>query len=449
MRTVFLRRVLYPLQETLQGRNFLRLLEEWSELQFRPPAELRDRQEEKLRQLFRHARRHVPFYAEKCRALGLGPEDIRRLEDLPKLPALSREQIRENFPGRMTADNIPRRRRILDRTSGSTGEPLIFFRDKAARDRTLASFLLFNAWAGIRPGDRTVHIGAPQPFHLNSRLLAALRGHRDLGVFNLDERNTETLLARLERIRPDLVEGYASAIFVVAQAARERGVRLRPRAVVTTSDTLPALEPVEDAFGCRVFNRYGNREICGALAQSCERGRGFHVNTELCILEVVDRRGLPVPAGRNGRLLLTDLSNLVMPLLRYDTGDAATAGGDCSCGRGFPLVSAIEGRSSEFLISPRGLRVSPVALGHFLFVTRPYADRILTFQAEQREADRVTFRFVSPGRASESLKRDLLRDLRGFLGRDVAVLVEFVEDIPAGPGGKRPVINSFLARPLS
>ena len=112
MRTVFLRRVLYPLQETLQGRNFLRLLEEWSELQFRPPAELRDRQEEKLRQLFRHARRHVPFYAEKCRALGLGPEDIRRLEDLPKLPALSREQIRENFPGRMTADNIPRRRRM-------------------------------------------------------------------------------------------------------------------------------------------------------------------------------------------------------------------------------------------------------------------------------------------------------------------------------------------------
>ncbi|MBN2199836.1 MAG: phenylacetate--CoA ligase family protein [Candidatus Aminicenantes bacterium] len=445
MRSAFVRRVLYPLQQTLQGRNFLGLLEEWSEIQYRPPDELRERQEEKLRSLFLHARRHVPHYAEKCRFLGLGPDDIRGLDDLPKLPVLSREDVRSNFPLRITADNVPRRRRVPDRTSGSTGEPLIFYRDKAARDAALASFLLFDAWAGIRPGDRSVHVGAPQPFKLNSKLSAVLRGHTDLGVFSLDDGNTEALLAKLVKIKPDLIEGYASVLFRVALAALKRDVRPKPRAVIATSDTLPAHEPVEDAFGCRVFNRYGNREICGALAQNCPDGRGLHINTELCVLEVVDEHNLPVPAGRSGRVLVTDLANRVMPLIRYDTGDRAAAGGTCSCGRGFPLVSAVEGRSTEFLISPRGGRVSPVSLGHFLFVSRPYAGSVRVFQAEQRDAERVVFRFVPMGRASESLKQDLLRDLQEFMGRDVEVRIEFVGDIPAGPGGKRSVIVSSIA----
>ncbi|MBM3296557.1 MAG: phenylacetate--CoA ligase family protein [Candidatus Aminicenantes bacterium] len=446
MRHFFVRRVLYPLMETLQRRDFLSLLEEYERLQFRTSGELRARQEEKLRAVLRQAYAHVSFYGERFAASGLTPGDIGGLDDLPRIPPLSREDIRRNFPDRMTAGNMLRRRRVLDRTSGSTGVPLMFYRDKAARDRTLASFLLFNAWAGIRPGDRTVHIGAPQPLRPRSRLSAALRGHTDLGIFSLDDRSTEKLLRRLNEIKPDLVEGYASAIFQVAQAALKHNVLPRPRAVVTTSDMLPAPEPVEEAFGCRVFNRYGNREICGALAQSCEQGRGLHINTELCVLEVVDERGHPVPAGRSGRVLVTDLANRVMPLLRYDTGDTATAGGECSCGRGFPLVGAVEGRSSEFLVSPRGLRVSPVALGHFLFVTRPYAHRILKFQAEQSEAGGATFRFVPLKEASESLKRDLLRDLREFLGRDVEVRVEFVADIPPGPGGKHAVIKSSLPR---
>jgi phenylacetate-CoA ligase len=430
--------------EALQGRGFLRLVEEFERLQFRTGAELRTRQEEKLAAVVRQAFGHVPFYRERFGKLGLTPDDIRSLDDLPKVPVLSRADVRRNFPGRMTAGNVSPRRRVLDRTSGSTGTPLEFYRDRAVRDRTLAAFLFFDSWAGIRPGDRTTHIGAPQPFNVRSRLFALLRGHEDIPVFGLDARNTDRILARLAKIGPDLIEGYASAVFQVALAALSRGVRLRPRAVVTTSDSLPAAEPVEEAFGCRAFNRYGNREICGALAQDCGSGKGLHVNTELCVLEVADDRGLPVPEGGRGRVLVTDLHNMVMPLIRYDTGDVAASGGECPCGRGFPLINALEGRSSEFLVSPRGLRISPVALGHFLFVTRPYAGRILKYQAEQRGAARVDFRFVPLGRPPEFLRRDLARDLRDFLGGDVDVRVEFVEDIPAGPGGKQRTVVTGL-----
>jgi phenylacetate-CoA ligase len=449
MRPFFVRRVLYPLMETLERRNFRKLLEDYTRLQFCSGPELKARQEEKLRRLVQQAYAHVPFYRERFQALGLRPEDIQSLEDLAKFPVVGKEDIRKNFPGRMVADNIPPSRRLLDRTSGSTGVPLVFYRDKAARDQARASFLLFSGWAGLRPGERTVHIGAPQPFSLRSRLSSLLRGHRDISVFNMDARNTGKILASLSRIRPVLIEGYASAIFQIAQTALRLNIRLSPRAVVTTSDTLPSPEPIRSAFGCPVFNRYGNREICGALAQNCPEGRNLHVNTELCILEIVDEQGRPVPAGRSGRLVLTDLANWVMPLIRLDSGDMATAGGECSCGRGFPLVSRIEGRSSNYLTSPQGLRISPVALSHFLFVTRPYIRHFLKFQAEQHEPDRVTFRFVPLGSLPEDLKRALLLDLREFLGRGVDVRLEFVEDIPAEAGGKQAVIKSSLPRPVS
>lgn len=448
MRHAFVRRVLYPLQEALQGRDFLARLEAWSRLQYLPPDELRTRQEEKLRAIFRHAREHVPLYAERCKALGLGPDDVRHLDDLPKLPILSREDVRSRFPDGMVADNVPHSRRILDRTSGSSGVPLAFYRDRTSRDSVLAGFLLFNAWAGIRPGDRTVHIGAPPTFRLNSRLSAALRGHTDVSVFDLNDRHAGAILARLVRIGPDLIEGFASSLFVLAQTALRSGVRPSPRAVVMTSDTLPAAEPLRQAFGCPVFNRYGNREICGALAQGCGQGTGLHVNTELCVLEVVDERGRPVPAGGKGRILVTDLSNRVMPLLRLDTGDEAEAGGSCSCGRGFPLIGGIEGRVSEFLVSPRNLRISPAALGHYLFVVRPYAAQILKFQAEQSRVERVVFRFVPLGPRRESLREALGRDLRAFLGGDIEVEVEWVDDIPAEPSGKRPVVKSGISRHL-
>jgi phenylacetate-CoA ligase len=438
---------LYPLQERLQGRRFLALREDWTRLQYRPPEELRARQEDKLRRIYRQAREHVPYYAERFAALGLGPDDIRSLDDWAKLPVLSREDVRRHFPGGMAADNVPRRRRILDRTSGSTGVPMVFFRDREARDAVLAGFLLFDEWAGIKPGDRTVHIGAPQPFRLRSRLAAALRGHTDLAAFDLGDRGASEILSRLEQIQPALIEGYASALFILAQTALRRGIRLRPRAVVATSDTLPAADPLERAFGCRVFNRFGNREICGALAQDCGAGRSLHVNTEICVLEIVDGEGRPARDGERGRVVVTDLRNRVMPLLRLDTGDMAVAGGDCGCGRGFPLLRSIEGRGTEFLVSPGGLRLSPVALGHFLFVVKPHAGRILKFQARQSEPGRVAFRFVPMGRPLETLRRELIRDLKGLLGDCVEVEVEWAEDIPAEPGGKRPIVKSSLTLP--
>ena len=442
----FVDKVLFPLMESVQGRNFRSALEGLLRSQFLPPDELKRRQEEKVRGMVGQAYAHVPFYRERYEARGIRPEDVRGIDDLARLPVVSREDIRRNFPAKMTAGNMPARRRRLDRTSGSTGVPLEFFQDRDGRDLRLASFLLFDSWAGIRPGDRSVHIGAPQPFSLRAAMFDRLRGRSFLSVFRLEPGTMAAVLKSLSRMKPALVEGYSSAIFELAQAALQHGQGPRPRAVVATSDTLPSREVVERAFGCPVFNRYGDRELGGALAQNCPEGQGLHLNSEVCVVEVVDEAGRPVPPGQRGRVVLTDLANHVMPFIRYDSGDMAVAGGSCSCGRGFPLIGRIEGRSSECLTLPGGRLLSPVAFSHYLFVSHGYTEHILKYQAEQTRPGSLTFRFVPVREFSASLVRKLHADLAGLLGPGLAIDIEAVEDIPAGPGGKQAVLKPYRSR---
>jgi len=442
--STFVTKVVHPMMEMVERRRFRSVFHWFKHCESLPAHELRRRQEEKMRELIRHSYANVPFYKERFDSLGIGPDRIATIDDLSMLPILRKDELRERFPIKVTAGNVPRRRRIFDRTSGSTGEPLAFYRDKKSRDHTLASFLLFNHWAGIEPGERSVHVGAAAKFSLRVFASNLLQRHSDISVFDLTADKTRQILVRLARTRPVLIEGYASGIFRLAEAALDHGISIRPKAVVVTSDTLPSAKPLEQAFHCPIFNRYGNRELCGALGQNCPEGRSLHINSELCILEVVDEQGRPVGRGQKGKILLTDLLNYVMPLIRYDTGDLAIDGGQCTCGRGFPLLSSIEGRRSECLISPHGRVITPVALGHYLFVLHEYIDRFSKYQAEQTDSDRVIFRFVPRKSFNEKTGQKLKKDLQQLMGNGVAIDLELTEDILPEPSGKRLIIKSLL-----
>lgn len=445
MINTFVSRVLFPAIEAVERRHFRSILDWYLRCQYLPYEELKARQEEKMRQLVRHAYLNVPFFRDKFDAVGLKPEDIRTIEDLPRIPITTKLEIRQNFPGRVLAENIPSRRRTPGTTSGSTGEPLVFYRDRASQDYAFASFLLFNHWAGIRPGDTSVHIGMPDKFSIRTYVSNLLQRHSEISVCDLTPQNMEAMLQRLARMKAVLIRGHASAMFRLARAVIEHGVAITPKAVTLTADTLPSRELLERAFRCPVFNMYGNMEMGGSLAQNCPEGHSLHINPELCILEVVNSSGRCVKPGEKGKVVLTDLNNYVMPFIRYDSGDIAIAGGECPCNRGFPLVSSIEGRSIESLITPQGRLITPIGLGHYLFTLHDYTDYFLNYQAEQNEPDRVAFRFVPLRTVDDKVKRRLHHDLRELMGEGVEVNLEFVDDIPLEASGKQLIIKSSVA----
>src|SRR5262249_47435456 len=158
----------------------------------------------------------------------------------------------------------------------------------------------------------------------------------------------------------------------------------------------------------RVFNRYGCREV-SVIASECDRHTGMHVNADCLLVEIVDDAGKPADAGR---IIVTDLLNRSMPLIRYEIGDVGTwAQGGCPCGRSLPRLAAVEGRTTDFLVLSDGRRISGPAL---TLVVADMSD-VSQVQFIQRTRDHVTLRVV-PGKGySENTRAELRRRLNLYL----------------------------------
>jgi phenylacetate-CoA ligase len=454
----------------LLGRRFTEALRDMRRAQWLTPAELQARAGARLAGLLRHAAEQVPFYRDTYRRLGLAPDALRLPGDLATLPVVSKTLFREQPAERFLAADLPPFARFESWTSGSVGEPLAFYLDRAKMPVIFACHLFYDSWYGLRPFDRGVRITTPgppapalpadMPLALRVRQLVSRRLQglyerltlRKILVWGFDDRQAEEIHRRLEAFRPAHVYGYASNLATVAEILLRLGRPLSrpPRAVVAIGDTLSPLRRhlIESYFRAPVNNRYGLREQGYWCAQSCpEAPEHFHVNTEMALVELVGEDGTPAAPGEIGRLLVTDLWNHTMPFIRYDTGDLGVAvPGPCPCGRGFPRLGPIEGRSSECLRTPSGKVVSPLQVSQRLFKFRP-ADvaAVRHYQLVWEPPDRARLLIVPTERLDEAIRTRLRDDLAWLLGGEVAVAVETVPAIPMEPSGKRPVIKVMPA----
>ena len=454
-------RVIFPLYERLSGRRFWTELRRLRELQWRSPEELEARALRKLRPLLAHAYTHVPYYHDLFDRAGLRPDDIRAVSDLARLPRSGKAELRANFPARVVADNLTARRRIPASTSGSTGLPFTFYIDHASVDRWLGSHLFFWEWAGLAAGQPAVQLvislRLPGQAAGSPRLIGAARrfvlGSPFVILSGLDLAAAElrTEVARVAARSAYVVWGLPSYIGRLAVELLERGIELprAPVAVIASGETLTATDAaaIERAFGCRVVNHYSSHEVLH-LAQTCpDVPERLHINSERALLRVVREDGSDAVPGEPGRVVLTDLANWVMPLLNYDIGDRAVAGGPCPCGRGFPTLLSLEGRDGERIQTPSGKLITPHALGWLLTHVLRGLPYVWEYQAVQTAADAVVVRVVPTARFSAEFASELEEGLAGHLGPGMRVAVEAVDRIAAEPSGKRLIIKSELPSP--
>ena len=216
------------------------------------------------------------------------------------------------------------------------------------------------------------------------------------------------------------------------------------RAVIVGAETfIPAeRELMESAFKCKMVNKYASREFL-EIAQDCpDTDNGLHVNTESVFLEVVKENGQWVSRGERGKILVTDLHNWVMPFIRYHLCDYVIWGGQCSCGRGFPLLRSIQGRSVEYLVTPSGKSPSCTDLTH---VMRDYTASIREYQAVQGKIDEVEFLVVPEKVFDSSIEARLRAGLEDFLDHEVKIHIRVVPQIELDEAsGKRSSIKSQL-----
>ena len=236
--------------------------------------------------------------------------------------------------------------------------------------------------------------------------------------------------------KPRIIQAYASAAVLFARFLEANGLRPhRPHAIVTSAEVLEDADRalVERVFGCRVFNRYGCREV-SVIASECEARQGLHVMAEGLVIEIETPTG-PAAPGQVGSVLVTDLLNHAMPLIRYRIGDLASwAAGTCSCGRHLPRFERVAGRVTDFLSGADGRLVSGVFLATYVVGHRPSLGQV---QIHQREKGVVIYR-IKPGTGfnPDSDRDYLVTATRAHLGGNTRVEVELTDSLPAEPSGK-------------
>lgn len=440
------RRVLYPAYESgLRRRRTLAWLADYERDQWLAPEQIRALQWERLQRLLRHCEQHVPWYRRRWRELGITAADIRSLDDYARLPVLGKDEIRAHFD-EFKADGW-HDRLLYKTTGGSTGQPMRFGYTRESNERRTAVMWRGYGWAGARMGRRTLFVwggavGRPRPLQqLKERLYHAAFARRMLNSFHMTDANLGEYADAIDTYRPEVIVGYVGPLVRLAQWLLERRRRVaQPVSVLGAAEALHGFqrELIERAFGCPAYDTYGCREVM-LIASECEQRHGLHVNADHLVVELHG-----AAAGGSGEVLLTDLSNYGMPLLRYANGDMATAGaGACPCGRGLPLLAHVDGRKLDAIRTPDGHLLPGEFFPHML----KDVPGLRRFQLVQRRLDRLELALVCDERFDDDAMAYIRRELAKVVGDGVALDCRIVDDIPLTPSGKLRVTVSALTPP--
>lgn len=392
--------------------------------------------------LFEHSQRCVPYYARLFATAG-NDYAGNPVAYLRRLPVLTKKDIRENFEA-LESNDLEQRKWRYNTTGGSTGEPLLFIQDNAYLARAGALQWLSHDWAGREFGEPGIRVWAsPGDIHQNTmewklRTINYLTNDEWFDGLRMTPEGMRAFLERISASPPQLLIGYTECMYELACFATENGLAVAPqKAIITSAGTLYDYmrEKIEAVFGCRVFNRYGSREV-GDVACECSEHRGLHVFPWGNYVEVLNDEAQPVPPGVEGNLVITNLANYAMPLIRYWIGDRGTLAprGQCRCGRRGQVLETVAGRTVEVFPTADGRLVNGAYFAILLHM-RPWVKR---FQIVQKSLSWLEFRIQRTGQCETQAELDeITRQAQAVLGPDCAVTFKFVDEIQPSPSGKR------------
>jgi phenylacetate-CoA ligase len=448
MYTAVCSRFLFPLHERLKAHASVALRRELEASQWLDPAALRDLQTKRLRAFLIKVAANIPYFRESFAQIGFDADKVRSLEDLRRLPLLTKETIRANVE-RLKSPTA--KRLIRFNTGGSTGEPLVFYVGPDRVSHDVAAKWRATRWWDVDVGDPEVVLwGSPVELSKQDRLKTLrdrlLRSYL-LPAFAMSEAKMRVYLQDIARIKPRMLFGYASALALLARFAEAESIDMSGlgiKVAFTTGETLfPEQRAViEKTFATKVANGYGSRDA-GFIAHQCQQG-SLHQSAEHIIVELLDESGRPTPIGQIGEIVITHLATSDFPFIRYRTGDMAVASvAPCACGRGLPTFANVHGRSTDFVLTRSGETMHALALIYEVR-DRPGVKAFKFIQAEDLSLELL----VVPGADFTRETEDAIRTgIEKRMGQGTVLTLQRVENIPPEKSGKyRYVVSRAFAR---
>lgn len=404
-------------------------------------AALESRMRRLLDAMLLRAYRGSAIFRERLAGAGYSPDQGYSDTVFPRIPPLTKADVRMY----MESGEQPRMYSTRRSTSGSTGEPLVFAKDRIASNYMDAAMHQVYRWYDIQIGDREGRFwgrAITRSARLKQSIKDRLLNRRRLSAFEMDDESCELFWKTLLRFTPHYFYCYPSAVFEFAdylQRTGQSGHVLGLKAIICTGEVLfPHHEALlRDVFRCPVVNEYGSTET-GIIAFTCPAG-SMHVLAQNVFLEIVDDDHRPLPPGATGHILVTELHSTHVPFIRYSLGDKGVLSPTpCSCGRPYPVLLVESGRVDSFISTPSGRKVYDAILAYV------FKHAFKKFRGYQRLHDLLEVDYIPADGCDTKVVDGLRTTLKSYLGADMRVEFRQVAEIPLSRSGKAQYFVSEL-----
>lgn len=375
------------------------------------------------------ARKNNPYY-KKLLSEG---------KKLHELPILTKEIIRGSFDD-MKSTGVSART-YLNSSGGSTGKPQTFLQDstyaswsEASQEYYFREFLNTD-----RNGVKNVWLWGSErdTFKMSSwksKVALWLRNKLILNTFNVTKEKWLEYIERIKSFRPYYVAGYAGSLYQISRVARKHNIRLyQPRFVYSAAEMLRDFmrQEIEEQFNTKVFDYYGSREV-GAIAGECRAGKR-HILVMNNLVEIMDANNRPLADGQEGKIIVTNLHNYSMPLIRYEIGDTGSiCHSPCACGSPLPYFESLAGRITDHFLLKNGDMVHGEFFTHLFY----FVEWIDQFQVNQVDYYKINIKIVQRGEPVEADVQSINDKIKVVMGKNCQVHWEYVDSIEKTQQGK-------------
>lgn len=397
----FIKNVMFPVEDfILHKSETVKSLNKGINDPYRPYVENRAERNKKLCSILKYAVEKVPYYKGVCeeRKIKFHEETIE--EDIKQFPMLTKEIIRREGKKLFSQEEIPF---IINTSGGSTGEP-VKLRQSQKFLFTNAG-LVFLSYGGYEMGEKVMVVwGDEREITRRGMNVKSLISNkliyrtRTLNSFSMNEEHMADFVCQINSWKPSVIRGYVQSMYELSLYIKRNNKKITAnlKAVIVSAGTLfPEWRNlIEKIFHCKCINQYGSREVSG-IAISCLRDNRLHVNMAGNYVEIIDDTGNRVENSVDGKIVVTNLDNYAMPLIRYEIGDigALSASYDCACGRHTQMLEHVKGRTVNVFSTIDGKRVDGEYFTH-LFYGKEW---VRQFQVVQEDLLNVCIYYTTVG----------------------------------------------------
>lgn len=412
------------------------------QIQQKNDSDFEDYVETQKRAIVDYHLKHNAFYKSLVKS-----NDI---TDWDQIPVMTKRDLQQPLVERLS-DDFSEKNVYINKTSGSSGDPFIFAKDKFCHALTWAVIQDRFGWFGLdfNSSKQARFYGIPLDLkgYYKERFKDALSKRYRFSVFDMSDATLERHLEKFKKTDFDYLNGYTSSIVQFAKFLDRKNIVLNTicpslKACVVTSEMLFENDKLlmEKQFGVPVINEYGASEL--DLIAFQDKNDDWIVNSETLFVEILDDDNQPLPNGEEGRVVITSLYNKAHPFIRYDIGDIGILSEKSTVRK--PILKNLIGRTNDFAILPSGKKAAGLT---FYYITKSIVEddgNVKEFVIEQTKIDTFKIKYVSSEPLNDSKIKIITDEMERYLEKGLTIDFERQDQLKRSKSGKLKQFSSLL-----